>query len=198
MSFRKTPYQHFSVENLASGAEHKVSVVGNFIILLDYTGTDNVLISFGGESYQVLPKGIAVELPEDEQFRNLRFKQSSGAAQTFSFAVTTGKVFDSRLVLSGSLDVNPSANAVETPEAFDVDDTAQIAVAADSETREVVLQNNGSNDIWLGDEDIDPSVKRGKKLEPGTECVWTCSGAIYAICESGLTSELSITKLKKV
>lgn len=198
MSFRITPYQHFKVENLASEVEHKESVVGNFIILLSYTGTDDVLISFGGESYQVLPKGIAVELPEDAIFRNVRFKQTSGSAQTFSYAITTGKVFDSRLVLSGSLDVNSSANSVESPAAFEVDDTVQIVVPADSDVREVILQNNGLNDIWLGDEDIDPSTKRGKKLEPGTECVWTCSGAIYGTCETGLTSDLSIVKLKKV
>lgn len=200
MSFKKTPYQYYPVNNLASGAEHKEAVVGNFIILLNYTGvSDDVYVSFGDESYQILPKGIAVKLPPEEEFKKIRFKQLSGATQSFAFAVTTGEVYDSRLVLSvASLDVNTSSNAVESPDAYAADETPAIAVAADSEVREVVLQNNGDEDIWLGDEDIDPATSRGYKLEAGVSTVWTCAGDVYAACASGLTSTLSIVKLKKV
>lgn len=200
MSFKKTPYQYYPVNNLATGVEHKEAVVGNFIILLNYTGvSDDVYVSFGDESYQILPKGIAVKLPPQEEFSKIRFKQLSGATQSFAFAVTTGEVYDSRLVLSvASLDVNTSSNSVESPAVAAVTDTAAEAVAADSEVRELILQNNGSDDIWLGDSAVAPATSRGYKLEVGTSTVWTVAGAVYARCASGLTSTLSIVKLKKV
>lgn len=198
MSNRKTPYQHFSVNNLPSGSIHKEGVLGNFLLLLSYTGTDSIYVSFGGETFQVLPKGIAVELPEDEKFLDLRFKQLSGAAQSFDFVITSGKVFDSRLVLQGSLDVNISANSNESPEEASITDTASIAVAADSTCREVILQNNGSNDCWIGDSNVDGSSRRGYKLESGSSVIITSGGAIYARCLSGLTTTLSIFKTKKV
>lgn len=198
--FNKTPYQYFPVANLPSGEEFKVSAVGSFVTLLSYTGTsDDVYISIGGESFQILPKGISIKLSSGQDFTNLRFKQLSGAPQSLAVALTTGEVYDSRLILTAtSLDVNIASNSLESPVPVTVTSTIGIAVAADSTGREVILQNNGSNDIWLGDANIDPATSRGYKLEVGTQVVWSCADNIRAKCAAGLNSTLSITKLKKV
>lgn len=197
MSNRKTPYQHFSVSNLASGSIHKEGVLGNFLLLLSYTGTDNIYVSFGGETFQVLPKGIAVELPEDEKFLDLRFKQTSGAAQSFDFVITSGKVFDSRLVLNGTIAADIIPDSLTTPASFAVDDTAQIAVAADTNTQSVLLQNNGSNDIWIGDANVAPATSRGTKIAPNGSLPVGVKDDIYARCAAGLTSTLSINITEK-
>ncbi len=196
-AFRRSPYQHFEANNLASGSIHKVAVVGNFLTILTYTGTDDLYISFGGEPFQKLPKAKSIELPADEEFLDLRFKQESGAAQSFTFAISSGRIYDNSVIFSGTLAVDPVPATMATPAAAAVTDSAAIAVAADTDTQAVLLQNVGGNDVWIGDANVAPASNRGIKLAPGDSLVLETKAAIYGRCAAGLTSTLAILRTYK-
>lgn len=189
----KSVYKRFSRAILNNTTE-KFQVHGRFITVLENSSATDLEFSIGEQAFEVLPKGLSVELSEGDFFGDIQIKNTSGATATVTFAISAGRIFDSRVVLSGSLAVNSTPDSLSTPAPAAVTDTPGIAVAADSTTREVVLQNNGASDVWVGASTVDAATFRGYKIAPGAGFTWNSSAALYAVCGSGLTSTLSVNR----
>ena len=59
----------------------------------------------------------------------------------------------------------------------------------------VALQNNGSDSVWMGDEDVDPSALRGLKLPPSA--MWIFENvektfSVYFKCAAGESTTVSV------
>lgn len=199
-----TIYQRFTY-TIAAGADITINALGRFVTILGNSSTTDPHMSIGGQVESQIPAGISVDLaqdnadPKDNFYYSLRFRNSGVAIMTLDLAISSGRIQDNRVVISSTsvLPVNATPDTNTTPAPAAVTDVAAVAVAANGSTREVLLQNNGANDIWVGDANIDPATLRGYKIEPKSGLLIGTAGAIYARCAAGLTSTLSIFRTSK-
>lgn len=176
---------------------------GQIVTVYDYHGWFNLLsisgsntyieISFDESTFSKFLAGTALKLPED--VHTIKIKNPY-AVSVDIFATFTDDVFvDNRLTMTASsINTLSAATAIETPAGLTIpyDDIEEIE--GDAGIVSVMLQNNGDYDIWLGDEDVDPTTNRGIKLEPGDVTVLELTASIYAKAVTA-ASTLSIMRL---
>lgn len=199
----KQVYSFFRM-TLAAGEYRETAVYGNFLNMLANNSLVNIRLSVDGQPEQEFPKGLSVELPKagdgkSDIYKMIGFRNADVAQCTIEFSCSNGSVYDSRIIISGSLDVNPTPNTISTPAAVAVAIAAPGApsVAASAATREVHIQNNGANDIWWGDINVDGANNRGQKIIPGGKEIVTSAAAIYLRSTVG-ASTASIAVMTKV
>lgn len=192
-----TFYQYFAI-TIASGEVARVNAYSHFITLLTHTGAQNIQISIGGQAMQELPAGLSVELPQDQNFTYLEFKNTEAGPVTITFSLSSGAVQDNRSVVTGTLITNPSGNTFVTPAAIAVGVAAPGApsIAADPGQREVIIQNNGANPIWAGDINVDGATGRGILIAVGASVVLSTEADIY-LRSTGGASTASYARIKR-
>ena len=92
------------------------------------------------------------------------------------------------------VDATSSANevvitATYSAETFDgVDDsiglTTPRSIGADTTRKELIIQNNGAVDVWIGDTNVDVTTKRGTKLVTADIAILSVTAAVYAMADS--------------
>lgn len=191
------------VFTIPANSSYRLNSYNSFITLLSNSGISPVIVGIGGHARARLLTGLSVELPPDERFSYIEFENITAAPITIEVALSSGRIYDSRLVLSGVVNVTDTANQIETPAALAVPNadanppTNAVNLAADADNKEVIVQNNGSFDVWFGDSDVNPAANKGTKLEPGDIFILTLTSAIYFVGNGG-ASTISINKLQKV
>jgi len=195
---QRSAYKYFSV-TIPAGEIRRVDVYSRFLTILNNSAASDPLVSIGGQSYERIPQGISIELPDDENFTYLEFYNDSAATLTITFAVSAGRIYDARFVASAILSVNATSNVLSTPAAIAVTTSAPAspAIAADSTRRAVMLQNNGSYPVWAGDSNVDGANNRGLCISPGEALTLESEAEIY-LRSTGGASTISLVILQKV
>lgn len=190
-------YQFFSI-TIAAGEVYHINSYSHFITLLSSTGVQSIMISIGGQAMQELPAGLSVELPQDQNFTFLEFKNNELVPVTITFSLSSGAVQDNRNIITGIIAVNPSGNTFVTPAAIAVAVGAPgaVSIAANPGRREVIIQNNGANPIWAGDANVDGTSNRGILIEIGATVVLSTEAAIY-LRSTGGASTASYAEIKR-
>jgi len=173
-------YQYFK-RTIAAGEVIRINAYGNFLTLLNSTGAEDILISISGQSFQEMPQGLSLELPQGDSFVYLEFRNSEAGPVTIKFSLSNGKIFDNRVTISGTLDVTETTNAINTPAAVAVEVAVPGAatIAANANRREILIQNNGANPIWVGDANVDGANNRGIKIDIGGSIILASEAALY-------------------
>jgi len=195
----KTYYQDHNIV-IGIGDIAKVNVAGRYLVILDNSSSTDPQIQIGeDQSFQSIPAGISIALPTEDDFTVLQVKNVSGVSQTIRMATAFGKIFDSRFVASATIDVKNASNLVTTLTDIGVTATATSFISADSNVREIIVQNLGANNIYLGGSTLNcNSTLQGTKIQAGDILILSVDGAMYAQCKTGLTSTLSVNKLERV
>lgn len=108
------------------------------------------------------------------------------------------------------VDATSSANEVVITYAFNAetfdgsDDsiglTTPRSIVADSTQKELIVQNNGSVDVWFGDTNVDVSSERGTKIKSEDVYILDLTAAVYFVSDaagkSGAT--ISLNSLRKI
>jgi len=177
-----------------------VDVNGRFLTILDNTSATDLEFAIGDEVFQAIPKGISVELPTnpdgtDNFFGQIQIRNTTGAAATITIAVSSGHIYDNRIVISSAtvLLVNSTGGTLTTPVKYTTGTGAPgaPAVAAAASTREVWIYNGGGDTVWMGDANVDGSSVRGIPIAPGQTAIIDTAAAIYlrsvvAACDCGI------------
>lgn len=190
----------YSVYTLTLSANERrpLDVGGTFFRLFYNSSTTDVLIEVDDNSAQAISQGRWFEVALGDKFNRLVFTNQTGATITIRFGISLGgRIGDDSLTISGTLLVNAVPNTLTTSAAVSVGTSAAVALAADSNTREVVIQNVGTVDVWIGDSSVNPSTNKGTKLVPDAMIILSISADIYARVSSG-TGTLTINKMTKV
>jgi len=193
----KNFYSFFNI-TIQAGEIYRINNYSHYITLLSSTGAQNVMISIGGQAMQELPFGLSVELPQDENFTYLEFKNNELLAVTITFSLSSGAVSDNRNVVNGTVVVNPSANTFVTPAALAVAIGAPVApaIVANPGRREVIIQNNGANPVWAGDINVDGANNRGVLIPIGGTVILSTEAEIY-LRSTGGASTASYAELER-
>lgn len=194
----KTVYQDYTIA-LAAGARLDFQCHGKYLTILDNSLSTDMMVQFDGQPEQPIPKGFSVEIPENENFITIAFRNPSVSSATIRFAISNGKVVDNRNVITGTVNVDNTANTLTTPAKGTATTSApgSPAVAASSANRVVIIQNHGSNPIWFGDANVDGSNSRGIKIAAGDGYELNTASAVY-LRSTGGDSDYSIAVLSVV
>ncbi len=186
-----------------AGGTYRLNNYSSFITLLSNDSLTAVRVGIDGFAAARMLTGLSIELPQGEKFRYLEFRNESAAIMNIEVALSSGRIYDSRLVLSGVVNVTDTANQVETPAAIAVPNananppTNAVNLAADADNKQVILQNNGLFDVWAGDATVNPATNRGSKIEPGDSLILPTSAQIFFVGNGG-ASTISVNKLQRV
>lgn len=194
----KTVYQDYSI-TLASGARQDFQCHGRYLTILDNSLSTDMMVQFDGQPEQPIPKGFSVEIPENQNFITIAFRNPSVSSANIRFAISNGKVIDNRNVITGTVNVDNTANTITTPAKGTATTSApgSPAVAASSANRIVIIQNHGSNPIWFGDVNVDGANSRGIKIAAGDGYELHTASAVY-LRSTGGDSDYSVAVLSVV
>ena len=192
----KTNYRFFE-PTIANNTVLRINAYGNFLTIFDYSASDKLEISIGGEPFEKIRSGVSIQLKQGDDFSYIDFKNDTGASVQVEFALTTGSITDKSISIAGELDCDISTDTLETPAKVTATAVAAaVSIAADTDQREIVIENHSANIVWLGDAAVDGAVTRGIRLLPTTKIVLSTSAAIYLHAPAG-NSDLSYMRLTK-
>ena len=66
-------------------------------------------------------------------------------------------------------------------------------IPADTTQREVILQNNGSVDVWFGDTNVAVSTERGTKVQSGDVYILDLTAAVYFVSDTAGKSGATVS-----
>ena len=191
----KNPYTYIEW-TLASGEVRELALEGTFLTILSNSALTDAQIGLGDNIFQAIPAGISIEFPADSQFERLMIKNPSIGAMTLKLAVSFGRIWDNRVVFAGSISVEETPNVLSTPANVTVTDVATLLSGVDATKREMIIQNNGTEDFYIGA--VGVTFGTGTLVESGNAIILEQQDAVYAICDTGKTSTASLNISTKV
>lgn len=139
------PYQEFFY-TIPAGQYQRVNYVTDNFVLLETTANNSLEVNFGGAMNQTnFTTGIQYRLTEAVPYIQLYNKGASPV--TVHFALGVGEVKDNRLSLVGSIITSETYTTLNVSRlTFDSSGVITLSAAA----RKIVLQNVGSNTVFIG------------------------------------------------
>lgn len=149
------PYQEFTY-TIPAGQYQRVNYVTDNFVLLETTANNALEVNFGGAMNQTnFTTGIQYRLTEAVPY--IQLYNRSASPVTVHFALGVGEVKDNRLSLVGSIITSETYTTLNVSRlTFDSSGVITLSAAA----RKIVLQNVGSNTVFVGASDgfeISPS-----------------------------------------
>lgn len=110
----KSVYRYYE-RSIVDAEIIEIHAYARFLTLLNNTSSTDIRVSIAGQPFEELPQGISVELPKDDAFTSLKFRNVSGATCTIKVCISSGRIFDNRVVISGDLNVTDISDGIDTP-----------------------------------------------------------------------------------
>ena len=98
-------YRDFNI-TLTSGEIRFIAAYGSYLTILDNNTATDLVVSLNGNAGQPIPSGVSVELPANTQYSGFYIQNTSGGNMTVRFAISAGRIVDSRLKAASTLNVN--------------------------------------------------------------------------------------------
>lgn len=182
-------------------------VHGSYVSVLTNTSTQALKVKMDDGLSNFIKTGTgypAVRLTADKSsyepaiFNKIEFENTTDEIMTFEAVVSLGPVNDTRALIMGSVQVDLSAPIIDTPEPVTVAADVPTILASNAMLKARVIQNHSEFDnLWWGDENVNPTTKRGTKITPGGIAKIDVHGAIYLKSESG-GCVASINNIRKI
>lgn len=177
--------------DIVAGGFQDIDLNSSFVRVLTSTaGGDNLQVELIGNNPQPrtpIYAGIAFLVADYKQTR-LRFWNLSGATITVAVAISDSIIYDDRLTFTSALPIKGGTTR-ETVAASSVTTSAAVLVAQNDDRTSLLVQNNGTVDIWVGDSNV--AVGRGTKVVAGAVFETASSAALYAIANGATNSSVN-------
>jgi len=180
------PVEH----QLAAGQIVDVNIFAAHLYIKEISSTPALQISVDGSKFGKVFEGTHFDF-SGNSFGQVKFRNYSAATISFTALFCSQNIIDSSIVLTGSLAVKDVANSLVTTDVINVGTLA--ARAADTTRREIIIQNNGTAAVWIGDSSV--AVGRGYKLDADKSVVLATTDELYFTASTG-TQAVNITELK--
>ncbi len=169
-----------------------LSHYANFLALLENDQATDVRVQIGdGFAVADMPKGLSVELPRDKKFKSLTFENTTGTDMVIKVALSIGRVFDNRLVLTSSSVFAEILGELQGDQAFEtIGAEKTVGVAAgeilntNATRKGCIVQSKSSNTgiIYIGFDSTVTSTLWLAELQPGASfSIDDYRGDIWAI-----------------
>ncbi len=189
MSLKEFRVYKFTVP---AGGVLPVHVTGKYIACLSATGTFQ--IGLDGEPATDFFAGLKARLPEGEQFKLIRLKDTSGAANTIEIVIGHGDFTDSRLVLSGGLSLTKATNFDGLADVTVGAGASAVIMAAKGARREAIIANTDATiTVRIGGAGV--GAANGIPLAPGATLTLATSAEISAYNPGGAAVVLALAEV---
>lgn len=143
-------------------------------VVLCFEGDSEFTIKPNGQNPCTIEKGVSISF--DGEFTDLRM--ISATTQTIEVYVGRGSIQDNRIIGSVAIEGNPAANVSYGTVTCNA--TITLLLAANISRATAVIQNNGTEAIYIG-WDSSVTVANGLKLAAGAIMEVTNQATIYGI-----------------
>ena len=189
----KTGYKEYRAIIDAGNIDEK-AVSATAFRILSITSNADVEVTINRGVEYTLKAGLGFR-DDKTEIRHIQLRNAGTSQITVEYAIGNGDIWDSRLSLSGVISVLNVSDEIDSPVAISCSDTVA-TLASDANAKEVIIQNNGTENVWFGDSNVDPATMRGTLLEPGDTMVMDCNAEISFKCDTGETTTVSVNRLK--
>ncbi len=192
-------------EVIAAGERRVIYHYARMLTILDNTAGETIYVGIGEMEPVLLRSGLQYELPQGDNFDRIVLVNNDAGSTTVSILLSNGLVRDNRLTITGSvfsdlLTQTKPANTIVTPAQVTAPASpgAAINIAADADQREIEIQNNGGNNVYIGDSSVAAATGQGILLTPGSSRILTTNAAVYLQAVAAGSSVVSYMRLKRV
>ncbi len=149
-----------------------------FLALLENDQATNVQVKIGpGGPSGEMPKGLAVELPQDKKYSTILFRNPTGVAMAITVAISDGRIYDNRLVLTASAVFHNILDELQgdtAPENWGTEKTVGNAaavemIALNADRKGAIIQSKAVNTgkVYIGFDNTVATNKWIAELLPG-------------------------------
>jgi len=166
---------------IAAGAmSDPIEAMGRYIVLLKNSNTEDVQISVDNQAPEIMPVGLAIELPdkEDGTFNRIAFFNNSSAEMTIDFHFSMYRLYYSRIATDFYTAIQSDIRNTGSVEFY----FPYYEIPKVMYKRTVTITNIGTNTLWIGQPVLLSSpapAALGTPILPQQTCVITNSGALY-------------------
>lgn len=187
-------------ETLAAGETRAIYGYSSMLTILENTAGESISVGIGEMKPVLLRAGIQYELPQDDRFTEITLYNQAAVQTTVSFILSTGRVYDNRLTITGSTFDNMYQELIKITGELQGDTTyeswgteltvgvAAVSVLLSNATRKACnLQSKESNTglIYVGFQNTVASNKWVFQLQPGQPLILDdYRGPIFAISDT--------------
>lgn len=184
-------YQEFD-RTITAGNYAEILLPAAFVAILESSASgDNLEIEFIGDAPQPrtpIRAGIGVLVP-DFGLTKMRFWNAGASSIDIKIAVSDSIISDNRLTFTTALPVKGGTGR-ETVAASTVTTSSGVLIAENTNRTSLLVQNNGTVDIWVGDSNV--ALTRGTKVKPDGVFETASSAALYAIADGSSNTAINL------
>lgn len=188
----KLDYREYTY-TLAGGAEVTIPKPGSFVRCMasnlstfQISVDDGPFVAFKeGQKYSA-----PIALGESGFFTRIRVKNPSASSLTVTMALGFGDIEDDTLILSGAITTAVPSGLTTTADVSVAAASQQLLKAANTGRAEIMLVNNGTATMRIGDSNA--AAAQGVPLAPGASTVLTTAAAVYAYNTGASAGTVSI------
>lgn len=180
------------IHTLSAGATVNVEVLATHLYVKAISVQTGLQVSIDGSKFNNIYEGTHFNFT-DTTIKSVKFFNNTSSSITFTALMCSEQITDSSFVLTGSLSVKSVANTIVTPAQLSV--STKTSIAADTSRREITIQNNGTDSVWIGDTNV--AINRGFQLKAGKSTILATTAEIFLIANSG-TQAINTLTMKDV
>lgn len=177
---------HNAIHTLTPGQIIDVHARGAHLYVRSVS-SENLQVLIDDGSPIDLYQGILVKSKNGLPFKKVQLYNKSGSVSlSIHVILSTEELVDSSVVVSGTVVIDNTSNAISTPATLSVNNSTGQTIAENTSRKELILQNNGTVNVRAGDSNT--SAARGQRIRPGKSLILTTTAAVKVVAESGTQS----------
>jgi hypothetical protein len=170
----------------AGGVPFVINQSCRFFAVLNVTGS--VRISFDNDEATDIAGGIQIKAEDGRVFNTITFFSDAGA--TVEYALAYGEIFDSRLTVSGSINLTAGQSIITysgsaiTHNQRTIGTSSTTIDASDTTRRAITIKADPANiePVFIGSV---PTLATGFRLDPGESMTLNTTAGLAGICATG-------------
>jgi len=172
--------------SLLTNTIKEIAIDHNVLYLVSNDLSTDLKISFdNGAKYTSWKENFKIsglQSNSDGEIKTIFLKNDSTSTMSIEFYAINGDIDDRTLNTLTTINATFAGDEINTPAQISVT-TAQTSIPANSDRKELIIQNNGSFDLWFGDSDT--AINRGIKVGSAKTFVLNSQAKTYLISDGG-------------
>lgn len=163
--------------------------------IISITGSDDVYIQTDYGDKHLAEPNTGYTLPDTVSATRVTFENQGASSCEVVFLYSAAEIRFNKMSIEGAVNVT-KGDTVTTPASITAGSTATSLVSANSQRRELWIQNHDtSENLWIGDADVgNDAAPRGIKIPPEGNAIIEMAGQVYG--RRGGSSDVTVTVME--
>lgn len=173
------PYREFAI-TVAAGETFPIYYAFNYFRILSATA-NGLTARFGSSGSFTTVIGAGIGLRLEQVIDRVDIRNETGAPISATIALMVGQIDDSRLTLTGDVNLTKADVFAENANVT-VNNTATLIAAQNLARREIFISNRDSSaNLYVGGSTVNSTTRQGVVVAPGATLILDTTAEIYGI-----------------